>query len=107
MNVDAIFDAVGRHAAYVVRTDKRGRKAAQLRSVQEKRCGNCYHWMKRSCTPEKQHGQFKSMNSLACKDFELDNKHGLIEKFKAELTVIDAELADMRRDGDLNEQTND
>jgi hypothetical protein len=45
------------------------------------KCGNCDHWMKNSCKPEKMNKQFKSMNSIACLDFvEME----LAKKFREE-----------------------
>ena len=89
MNVDRIFDAVGKASVYVIACDKINEKRKQLSDVQARRCGNCYHWMKSSCAPEKQHGQFKSSISYACKDFYLDDSHGLIQKFENELKLLE------------------
>lgn len=96
MNAEAIFDAVGKAAAYVIACDQRTEKRKQLSDVQARRCGNCYHWMKRSCAPEKKHGQFKSNHSFACKDFELDDNHGLIKKFENELKLLDEKVASFK-----------
>lgn len=96
MNVDQIFDAIGKASAYVIACDQRAGKRKQLSDVLARRCGNCYHWMKSSCRPEKEHGQFKSSNSCACKDFERDDGHGLIQKFENELKLLDEKVASFK-----------
>lgn len=92
--INAIFDAVGKASAYICLKDKLDSKARQLYSVQEHRCGNCWHWMKSSCKPEKQRGQFKNCNSLACQDFEISDLAGLIPRFTKELEVLVNRLAE-------------
>lgn len=94
MDVEKIFDAVGKASAFICIQDQRDSKAQQLRDVQAKRCGNCWHWMKTSCIPEKKYKKFKSCNSFACKDFELSDLGGLIPKFKTELAELDKRLAE-------------
>ena len=98
MDADAIFDAFGKAARYVILCDRRSEKAEQLRGVQERRCGNCTHWMKSSCAPEKKRGQFKSCNSLACGDFTLSTVCGLIAKFTHELAEIDKRISTLREE---------
>ena len=57
--------------------DKADAKNEKLRAIvdtyhakpKKGKCGDCYHWMKTTCVPEKQWGQFKSCYSLPCKDF--------------------------------------
>ena len=90
--IDSFISNLGRASAILVLADKRRNKAEQLKSVTERRCGNCYHWMKNSCKPEKELKQFKSMNSYACKDFALSDCGSLIPKFTQELAEIDQEI---------------
>jgi hypothetical protein len=106
MNMDAekIFDAVGKLGVLVHLKHEHSQKLEQLRSVQSRRCGNCFHWMKSSCIPEKKHKQFKSRNSFACKDFELYDLGVLIPKFKAELAEIENRLEDFTKPTLLNTQ---
>ncbi len=86
MDANAIFDAFGEYAKKEMTRWKREQKMTQIRSVESRRCGNCDHWMKSSCKPEKEHGQFKSMNSPGCGDFIIDyGSKQLIDKFKDEL----------------------
>lgn len=94
MNVNAIFDAVGKASHYVHLLDAVSNKETQIRNVLSKRCGNCFHWMKSSCIPEKKHKQFKSCNSFGCKDFALCPFHKeLSEKFGKELDELKIKLA--------------
>jgi len=87
--VDAIFDAVGKASSYVHLCHNIREKKEQIRNVQQKRCGNCDHWMKSSCKPEKEKKQFKSCNSFACGDFERDYFSKQLEaKFTEELERI-------------------
>ncbi len=61
-------------------------KEFQFASVTEKRCGNCYHWMKSSCKREKQFGEFKSSASAGCGEFEMCPQSDLLAaKFRGEL----------------------
>jgi hypothetical protein len=98
VDVDSIFDAIGKASRYVLLMDERGRKLRQLAGVQSKTCGNCGYWMTRSCIPEKQHGQFKSCNSMGCKDFKLSDKAGLIPQFTEELRQIDSKIAAFKKE---------
>lgn len=74
MIVDRIFDAAIKASAELHREDRIRRINADIRTACERRCGNCHHWMKNSCVPEKQHKQRKSMNSIACRMFERDRQ---------------------------------
>ena len=90
----AIFDAAIRASKLRHLNNKRAAKASQIKSVLAKRCGNCDHWMKNSCVPEKKHGEFKSASSLTCGDFVLS--HGskrLVSQFEEELKEIKNEIA--------------
>jgi hypothetical protein len=95
MNMVAeIFGAFGKLSELTGLVDQCSRKQVQIRSVNERRCGNCDHWMKTSCVPEKQHKQFKSMNSPACGAFTLDGgSKRLNDQFSVELVEIEARLA--------------
>lgn len=89
MNVNAIFDAVAKATNYVHLQDEIYKKQAQVRNVLSKRCGNCWHWMKSSCVPEKEHNQFKSCDSFGCKDFSLcPFSKELAKKFENELECL-------------------
>ncbi len=93
MNVDSIFDALGKASQYVIVQDQYINKEKQINSVQLKRCGNCEHWMKSSCAPEKELGQFKSMSSIGCKDFILSNvSECMVKDFTGELQEIKLKL---------------
>lgn len=93
MNVDAIFDAFNKASDYVGLKDQERRKLAQIRSVTNKRCGNCDHWMKTTCKPEKVHGQFKSCESIACSAFTRNWASTKMEnEFSAELAAIRVKL---------------
>jgi len=100
MNINAIFDAISKASSQIIWEDKAREKRKQIRDAELKRCGNCFHWMKTSCVPEKKHKQFKSCNSFGCKDFSLCPFHAdLIEKFRKELSEIELKLYEMVREG--------
>ena len=87
---DAIFDAVIAVTAEVHKADAIHKKEQQIASVLAARCGNCDHWMKTSCKPEKERGEFKSMNSVACPDFRLGfSSQMLAEDFRKELRELE------------------
>jgi|SRR6185369_1384697 len=92
MDIDGFFNAAAKAGNRVHLLDARNKKAAQLRNVQARRCGNCQHWMKSSCAPEKRHGQFKSCDSVACVAFALADPGGLIPQFEKELKDINDQL---------------
>ena len=93
MNINAIFDVSGKASQILHIQDQYQDKLAQIESVRSKRCGNCEHWMKSSCVPEKKHGQFKSMGSLACENFILAHSSKyMIEEFIEELRKIELKL---------------
>jgi hypothetical protein len=85
-DIEKIFDAFFEHSSAVHKADAISKKILEIVSASEKRCGNCDLWMKRSCLPEEQDGQFKSMKSRGCKLFiqsifskgvEADRRHEL------------------------------
>ncbi|MCK4498946.1 hypothetical protein KAU11_00440 [Candidatus Babeliales bacterium] len=93
MDINAIFDTLGKASKFLQIKDQYQNKLKQIKSVQSKRCRNCVHWMKSTCVPEKKLGQFKSMNSLACKSFILaHNSKCLIEEFTKDLHEIKVRL---------------
>ena len=93
MDVNAIFDAFGKAAKRLIIEDAYDKKLSQIKSCQAKRCGNCDHWMKSSCVPEKKNGAFKSMNSMACNDFVLGfTSKYLLEDFNKELCELKGRL---------------
>jgi len=97
MNVNSIFDAFGTFSDVVHLSDDRHAKQAQIRDVNAKRCGNCDHWMKTTCVPEKKHGQFKSNYSTACSAFTLSpNSKRSNDQFVVELAEIERKLAALR-----------
>jgi|SRR5581483_743036 len=97
MDVNAVFDAFGTFADVVHLSDDRQAKQAQIRDVNARRCGNCDHWMKTTCAPEKQHGQFKSNYSTACVAFALSpGSKRSNEQFVIELAEINRKLASLR-----------
>lgn len=98
MNVDAIFDAFYKAFDFVRLTDAARKKSVQIRDVTSRTCGNCDHWMKSTCVPEKKHGQLKSMGSIGCGAFsQAPAMAELASKFTSELDVINTRLAAMRR----------
>lgn len=89
MNINDIFDAVAAFAEETIRQDKIREKQEEIAEAQRKVCGHCFKWMKSTCIPEKKHGQFKSMNSLACGLFEAKRYSlELAERRKEELTEL-------------------
>lgn len=88
-----MFDALSKLAQLSIIQHQYNEKVVQIKSVGEKRCGNCDHWMKSSCMPEKKYGQFKSMNSVSCIDFVLNAGSIVLKaKFTEELREIEAQL---------------
>lgn len=95
MNINTIFDVLGKASQILHIQDQYQSKLAQIESVQSKRCGNCDHWMKSSCVLEKEHGQFKSMGSLACENFILAHSSKyMIKEFTDELRKIELKLVE-------------
>jgi hypothetical protein len=91
--VDAIFDAFAHMSTTSIMQQKINEKKEQINSVNEKRCGNCDHWMKSTCKPEKEHKQFKNMNSMACRDFSIGYSSEILDKkFKEELKDLEEKL---------------
>ena len=93
MNVEMIFDAALKASSYIYLKDAIHNKQTQIRNVLSKRCGNCFHWMKSSCMPEKEHKQFKTCNSFICKDFVLSPiSEELSKKFTIELEHLKSKI---------------
>jgi hypothetical protein len=93
MNADKIFDAIGRLGSMSVLFDRRRKKQREIFELKAKCCGNCDHWMKSSCAPEKVHKQFKSCSSIACADFAIKGwVTDLTVERQEELKVIDSEI---------------
>lgn len=87
--VDQIFDGVMAFSTAVHKADKRRNLVNEIAELKQPRCGHCSYWMKTSCKPEKQHGQFKSMDSWGCKGFERNHfTVQIIAKREAELVEI-------------------
>ena len=97
MDVNSVFDAFGKFSDIVHLSDARQDKQAQIRDVNSRRCGNCDHWMKTTCVPEKKHGQFKSNYSTACGGFTLSpGSKRLNDQFVIELAEIERKLSALR-----------
>lgn len=97
---EAIFDAFAKLGRLTALAQRRRDKLDQIRSVTERRCGNCRLWMTSDCVPEKQHKQFKSMNSMACGAFSTDaGSARLLVKFREELSLIDGEITAQGKTG--------
>lgn len=95
--VDAIFDAFGRLSELTGLADAARRKDEQIRDIRAKVCGNCDHWMKSTCVPEKVHKQFKSMGSIGCGAFVRDwQSLKLDAQFTDELKAINERIAAVR-----------
>ena len=93
MDVNKIFDAISNASRYVIQLDKIRIKKEKIKSVTEKRCGNCDLWMKSTCIPEKKYKQFKSMSSIACKDFKHNSfSIKLQQQYSDELLELEAKL---------------
>ena len=89
---DAFWDALAEGMKADAKRYRIQQKQEQIRSVTARRCGNCHHWMKSSCKPEKERKEFKSCNSLACGDFEPSwSRDELLKQFTQELDAIKAE----------------
>ena len=81
-----IWDAFDKMSAAIHKVDRIEKKKKQIASVCSRMCGNCDHWMKTTCVPEKQHKQFKSSGSMACGAFEIcSSSLRLMHQFEAEL----------------------
>lgn len=94
MNINGIFDAFMKMSEYSGLRNQAARKQEQIASVLQRRCGNCDHWMKTSCKPEKVHKQFKSSGSIACGAFERDWASKKLEaEFRGELGQINDKIA--------------
>lgn len=70
MSIEDAWDMGKKFSAAVHHQDEVNRKQDQLLRAYASRCGNCFHWMKATCYPEKHLKQFKSADSLACHSFE-------------------------------------
>lgn len=92
---DRIFDSFMEVSKLVCLEDKKRQVKQQLSSVTARRCGNCCHWMRNSCIPEKEHKQFKSINSEACSGFRSESED-LILKYASELAEIQKEIDKIR-----------
>lgn len=90
MNVDAIFDAFADVTARVHKADELRKKQQEIAGARRKECGNCWHWMKSTCKPEKDRGEFKSMSSYPCRDFNRDNYS------TKRITTLEAELSELK-----------
>ncbi len=90
--IDKIFDAFEKASVLMGLEDRKRKKLKQLQSVQRRKCGNCFHWMKSSCKAEKVHGQFKSGETFACAEFKLQDSGRLIDTFKMELVEIEQQI---------------
>lgn len=89
MDANHIFEAAMAVSHALQKQHLINEKKAQIRSVTEKRCGNCHHWMKTSCVREKKFKEFKSINSIACGDYEQSCESvALFNEFSAELIKI-------------------
>ena len=75
---EAIFDAFAEMVGELGKADAIKKQEVKIANCTRKKCGNCDHWMKSTCKPEKERGQRKSMNSYACSDFVLAYSSKLI-----------------------------
>lgn len=83
---ETIIDAMCKASAHMVMCDRIAEKRKQIRDVLAHVCGNCQHWMKRECRPERVHKRFKSASSCACIQFMLQpTNRSLANTFEAEL----------------------
>ncbi len=91
--IDNIWGTFDRLSSLTHLADQRRNKLAQIRSLEVKKCGNCDHWMKSSCIPEKVHRQFKGCDSPGCTAFTASthNQDMLIQR-KIELKELETKL---------------
>lgn len=98
MDINAIFDAFGRASDIIGVEDEARRKRVQIAGVTSRRCGNCSHWMKTTCAPEKVHKQFKSCESIACSAFDQSwSAKRLESEFRVQLDEINVRRSALRR----------
>ena len=85
-----VWDAAIAASDKVMRWDQISKKKQQIRECASRSCGNCHYWMKSGCTPEKKHGQFKSIGSPGCSGFTLSQSSmRLSEEFARELAELE------------------
>lgn len=93
ISAEQIFDAVDRFSVEVHRRDAIRAKRRKIAEI-ENECGSCSCWMTRSCKPEKERGQFKSMGSCRCGDFSmLQHWVDYVKKLRGELDDLIAQHA--------------
>ena len=93
MDVDKIFDAIGKLSSLVLVRDRIQNKKESIRELEKRECGNCEKWMKSTCLPEKRDGQFKSCSSPACSLFEIKPSNvELANERKSDLAKLVVEL---------------
>jgi len=86
MDANKIFDAVIAASGMMAREYAIQEKKQHIIDISKKECGNCWHWMKSTCKPEKEKGIFKSMSGCPCKDFVWTSSTvELVKKLEKEL----------------------
>lgn len=70
-NINDIWNIVADFSAILIKHDQITQKQQQIKNCRSHACGNCEHWMKSGCIPEKEHKKFKSISSQGCKLFQL------------------------------------
>lgn len=86
MDALGIFDAMNRASRRMQAEVRRRELQQDIAESKSKTCGNCDHWMKCTCKPEKDHGQFKSCGSCGCNDFSRTEwEESRIRELEAEL----------------------
>lgn len=97
MDVSRIFEAAEKASKIVNLEDRIRSKEEQIASVTCLKCGNCDHWMKTSCRPEKERGEFKSVSSPACEDFAISPSALMLrDMFTEHLEDIKRQLKEAR-----------
>jgi len=69
MDAESVFDGFDKLSDITMKLHNIRCLEEKIKDNLSRICGNCDKWMKNTCKPEKQHGQFKSYSSIACNDF--------------------------------------
>ena len=93
MDTDRIFNTLEKLGIISQLKDQYRKKSEQIRGCEAKTCGNCHHWMKINCKPEKEKKKFTSVDTMACRDFKIDPwKIKMLEELRVELKKIEGNL---------------
>ena len=86
MDANKIFNSLIAASGAMARHYSIQEKKQRIAEAKREECGNCWHWMKITCKPEKKKGIFKSMSGSPCGDFERKQRNiKFIQKLENEL----------------------